>query len=113
MKHNNPSGVAYGQTLAEAYDRANMADRIAAFGGCLAVNRAMDKATAEMVSENYLEVVVAPEYQESTVDILKHRANLRIVRVPRMDRLAEYRCFRLAVTESSQHSTDRGQLSSG
>ena len=91
MKHNNPSGVAYGQTLAGAYDRANIVDRIAAFGGCLAVNRAMDKTTAEMVSENYLEVVVAPEYEETTVDILKRRANLRVVRVPRMDRLAEYR----------------------
>jgi phosphoribosylaminoimidazolecarboxamide formyltransferase/IMP cyclohydrolase len=91
MKHNNPSGVARGKTLAEAYDLANMADRIAAFGGCLAVNRAMDKATAEMVSENYLEVVVAPEYEESTVEILKRRANLRIVKVPRIDRLAEYR----------------------
>jgi len=91
MKHNNPSGVAYGQTLAEAFDRANMADRIAAFGGCLVVNRALDKATAEMVSENYLEVVTAPEYEESTVDILKRRANLRIIRLPRMDRLAEYR----------------------
>jgi len=94
MKHNNPSGVAYGQTLAEAYDRANMADRIAAFGGCLVVNRAMDKTTAEMVSENYLEVVVAPEYEESTVEILKRRANLRIMRVPRIDRLAEYREIR-------------------
>ena len=94
MKHNNPSGVARGKTLAEAYGLANMADRIAAFGGCLAVNRAMDKATAEMVSENYLEVVVAPEYEDSTVEILKRRANLRIVKVPRMDRLAEYRDLR-------------------
>ncbi|MCX5914340.1 MAG: IMP cyclohydrolase [Deltaproteobacteria bacterium] len=94
MKHNNPSGVARGQTLAEAYGLANMADRIAAFGGCLAVNRAMDKATAEMVSENYLEVVAAPEYEDSTVEILKRRANLRIVKVPRMDRLAEYRDLR-------------------
>jgi phosphoribosylaminoimidazolecarboxamide formyltransferase / IMP cyclohydrolase len=94
MKHNNPSGVARGKTLAEAYGLANMADRIAAFGGCLAVNRAMDKATAEMVSENYLEVVVAPEYEECTVEILKRRANLRIVKVPRIDRLAEYRDLR-------------------
>jgi phosphoribosylaminoimidazolecarboxamide formyltransferase/IMP cyclohydrolase len=94
MKHNNPSGVAYGRTLAEAYERANMADRIAAFGGCLVVNRAMDKETAERVSENYLEVVVAPEYEESTVDILKRRANLRILRVPRINRLAEYRDMR-------------------
>jgi phosphoribosylaminoimidazolecarboxamide formyltransferase/IMP cyclohydrolase len=94
MKHNNPSGVAYGGTLAEAYERADMADRIAAFGGCLVVNRPMDKATAERVSQNYLEVVVAPEYEESTVDILKRRANLRILRLPRIDRLAEYRGFR-------------------
>ncbi len=94
MKHNNPSGVARGKTLAEAYGLANMADRIAAFGGCLAVNRAMDKATAEMVSENYLEVVVAPEYEDTTVEILKRRANLRIVKVPRIDRLAEYRDLR-------------------
>lgn len=100
MKHNNPSGVALGRTLAEAYGRANMADRIAAFGGCLAVNRALDKATAQMVSENYLEVVVAPEYEEGTVDILKKRANLRIVRVPRMDRLAEYRDVRFVDIKS-------------
>jgi phosphoribosylaminoimidazolecarboxamide formyltransferase/IMP cyclohydrolase len=91
MKHNNPSGVAYGATLVEAYDRANLADRIAAFGGCLIVNRAMDKATAGRVSENYLEVVGAPEYEEGAVDILMRRKNLRIVRIPRMDRLAEYR----------------------
>ena len=91
MKHNNPCGVAYGKTLAEAYNLANMADRIAAFGGCLAVNRPLDKATAEMVSENYLEVVAAPEYEEGAVEILKRRANLRIVKVPRMDRLADYR----------------------
>ncbi len=94
MKHNNPSGVAYGSTLAEAYSRADLADRIAAFGGCLAVNRAMDKATAEMISEHYLEVVVAPDYEESTVDILKRRGNLRILRVPRIERLAEYRQVR-------------------
>jgi len=94
MKHNNPSGVAYGATLVDAYDKANLADRIAAFGGALAVNRPLDRATAEMISENYLEVVAAPEYAEGTVEILKSRKNLRIVRVPRMDRLAEYRNLR-------------------
>jgi AICAR transformylase/IMP cyclohydrolase PurH len=40
-----------------------MADRIAAFGGCLVVNRPMDKAAAELVSENYLEVVAAPDFE--------------------------------------------------
>ena len=47
VKHNNPCGVAYGNTLSEAYDKANMADRIAAFGGCAIFNRPMDLATAE------------------------------------------------------------------
>jgi phosphoribosylaminoimidazolecarboxamide formyltransferase/IMP cyclohydrolase len=94
MKHNNPCGVAYGATLAEAYDRANMADRIAAFGGCLAVNRTLDKTTAEMVSENYLEVVAAPEYEDGAVAILERRKNLRILRVPGMDRLSGYRDVR-------------------
>ena len=94
MKHNNPCGVAYGKTVAEAYDRANMADRIAAFGGCLVVNRPMDKTTAEMVNNNYLEVVGAPDFEEGVFDILAKRKNLRIVRISRIDQLEKYRSFR-------------------
>jgi len=90
VKHNNPCGVAYGATLTEAYDKANMADRIAAFGGCALFNRPLDEATAEMVSENYLEVVAAPDYEEGALDILSKRTNLRILRINRMDRLSEY-----------------------
>jgi phosphoribosylaminoimidazolecarboxamide formyltransferase/IMP cyclohydrolase len=90
VKHNNPCGVAYGTTLAEAYDRANMADRIAAFGGCALFNRPVDLATAELITQNYLEVVAAPEYEEGTVEKLARRANLRIIRVARMDRLSDY-----------------------
>jgi len=91
LKHNNPCGAAHGSSLAEAYDRANMADRIAAFGGCVVFNQPVDKAAAELVAENYLEVVAAPEYEAGTVEILKRRANLRIVQVSRMDRLTDYR----------------------
>lgn len=90
LKHNNPCGAAYGRTLAEAYRRANRADRIAAFGGCLVLNRPVDKETAELISENYLEVVGAPDYEEGTLDILKSRANLRIIQLARIDRLTEY-----------------------
>ena len=94
VKHNNPCGVAYGATVSEAYHRANMADRIAAFGGCALFNRPVDKAAAEMVSENYLEVVAAPDFEEGAVDILARRSNLRIIRVAGMDRLREYADFR-------------------
>ena len=100
VKHNNPCGAAYGKTLADAFQRANMADRIAAFGGCAAFNRSMDRATAEAVSENYLEVVVAPEFDEGVIDILKKRKNLRIIRINRMDKLEQYRNTRFVEFKS-------------
>ena len=91
LKHNNPCGAAYGRTVYEAYDRANMADRIAAFGGCLVVNRPMDKEAAELANSNYLEVVAAPDYEEGTVAILSRRKNLRIIRLEKIAELAKYR----------------------
>lgn len=94
LKHNNPCGAAYGKTVSEAYDRANMADRIAAFGGCLVVNRPMDKTTAEMVNNNYLEVVGAPDFEEGAFEILAKRKNLRIVRISKIDQIEKYRSFR-------------------
>ena len=94
LKHNNPCGAAYGSSLSEAYDKANRADRIAAFGGCALFNKAVDTATAEMISKNYLEVVAAPDFEEGSVDILARRANLRIMRIPRMDSLADYAAMR-------------------
>ncbi|TAN40148.1 MAG: IMP cyclohydrolase [Nitrospirae bacterium] len=94
LKHNNPCGVAYGATVSDAYAKANMADRIAAFGGCLVVNRAMDRATADMVSNNYLEVVAAPDFEEGVVAILSKRKNLRIVKINRISNLELYRSSR-------------------
>jgi phosphoribosylaminoimidazolecarboxamide formyltransferase/IMP cyclohydrolase len=115
MKHNNPCGVAYGETLAKAYDRANMADRIAAFGGCAAFNRPLDKTTADLVSQNYLEVVVAPDFEEGTLEILKKRKNLRIIKIGRIEGLGRYRTFRFVdfkslidggiVVQQSSHNT--------
>ncbi|MBW1714916.1 MAG: IMP cyclohydrolase [Deltaproteobacteria bacterium] len=91
VKHNNPCGVAYGSTIADAYQKANMADRIAAFGGCAAFSRAIDKETAELISENYLEVVAAAEFEDKTVSILSKSPNLRIIKISKIARLAEYR----------------------
>ena len=94
LKHNNPCGAACGDTLASAYDRANRADRIAAFGGAVIMNRPCDKATAELLSQNYLEVVCAPDFEAGTLEILAARKNLRVVRISRIDRLAEYEKYR-------------------
>ena len=94
MKHNNPSGVAYGEDIAQAYHRAFMADLIAAFGGAAVLNRPVSKAAAEMMNELYLEVVAAPDYEEGALEILKQRKNLRILRIPRMERLDQWRDLR-------------------
>ena len=69
VKHNNPCGVAKGSTITEAYYRAFRADRIAAFGGCAALNRPVDNETAEMISNLYLEVIVAPDFVEGSVEV--------------------------------------------
>ncbi len=90
VKHNNPCGVAYGESLAEAYYRANMADRVAAFGGCAVFSRPMDKDTAELVSQNYLEVVVAPEFEDGTVELLSKRKDLRIIRIKGISEIEKY-----------------------
>ncbi len=90
MKHNNPSGVALDDTLSGAYEKADMADRVAAFGGAVVFNRCMDLPTAEAVAANYAEVVAAPGYDEGTLDVLSGRKNLRVLEIARMDRLQEY-----------------------
>jgi len=94
LKHNNPCGAAYGRDQADAFNRANRADRIAAFGGAVVLNRACDLATAELLSQNYLEVVCAPEFESGTLEILGRRKNLRVVRIGRIDRLADYAAYR-------------------
>ena len=91
VKHNNPCGVAWGSTSAEAFSRAFRADRIAAFGGCLSLNRICDRETAELINRQYLEVVAAPEYDGEALDILRKKKNLRIVKIPGIEKLAALR----------------------
>jgi len=90
VKHNNPCGVARSESLEDAYLKANMADRVAAFGGCIAMNRSLDKATAEAVSNQYSEVVVAPDFEEGVMDILSRKKNLRVVKIGNIDRLESF-----------------------
>ena len=91
VKHNNPCGVAQGSSISEAYQKADRADRVAAFGGCAVFNRSVDMTTAELVAQNYLEVVAAPDFEEGTLPLLAERANLRIVRINRIDNLTPFR----------------------
>ena len=90
IKHNNPCGVAQDESLSAAFNRSYRADRIAAFGGAVVVNRTLDRGTAELIAGQYFEVVAAPDYGDGAVEILKKRKNLRIIEIPRIDRLEQY-----------------------
>ena len=94
LKHNNPCGAAMDDNLADAYNKANRADRIAAFGGAVILSKAVDIATAKMMADNYLEVVCAPDFEEGVLEILARSKNLRVIRMAGIDRLAEFEKFR-------------------
>ena len=90
VKHNNPCGAARASSLAEAYRKANMADRVAAFGGAIALNREVDRDTAALIIENYAEVVVAPEFGPGAMELFARKKNLRVMRIGTMARLREF-----------------------
>ncbi len=90
VKHNNPCGVALADSLVDAYLKANMADRVAAFGGCIALNRAVDRATAEAIVQQYAEVVVAPDFESGVMDVFAAKKNLRVVKISNIERLQSF-----------------------
>ncbi|MGD9978982.1 MAG: bifunctional phosphoribosylaminoimidazolecarboxamide formyltransferase/IMP cyclohydrolase [Hyphomonadaceae bacterium] len=79
IKHANPCGVAEGANLLEAYKRAFECDSVSAFGGIVALNKPLDKATAEAIAEIFTEVVIAPEADEDAVAVFAKKKNLRLL----------------------------------
>ena len=90
VKHNNPCGVAQAETLEQAYVKANLADRVAAFGGCIAVNRSVDLAAAEAICSQYAEVVVAPDFEPGVMEVFSRKKNLRVIRIGNINRLQDF-----------------------
>ncbi|NLP42633.1 MAG: bifunctional phosphoribosylaminoimidazolecarboxamide formyltransferase/IMP cyclohydrolase [Veillonellaceae bacterium] len=79
IKHTNPCGTGIGNDLAEAYSKAYQTDPVSAFGGIVALNRLVDKATAEKISELFVEAVIAPSYEKQALDILSQKKNIRLL----------------------------------
>ncbi len=82
LKHANPCGVAIGGSLVEAYTKAFNADAISAFGGIVALNQAIDEATAKELTKTFLECVVAPDCSPEARDILAKKSKVRILLLP-------------------------------
>lgn len=81
IKHTNPAGVGQAPTSEEAYRKALATDPLSAFGGIVAFNRKVDEAAAKSVIEIFTEVVIAPGFSDSALDVLKTKKNLRVLRV--------------------------------
>ncbi len=88
LKHNNPCGAAWSDDgLFTALSRAFTSDRIAAFGGTIVVNRALDKDCAEFINSSYFEVIAAPDFTAEALAVLTAKKNLRIIRIPALAEL--------------------------
>lgn len=85
IKHSTPCGVAIGNTGYESYMKAYEADPQSIFGGIVAVNYKVDKATAEQMHKIFLEIVAAPDYDDDALEVLKKKKNLRILKLKNLD----------------------------
>ena len=83
MKHTNPCGLASAATISEAFITAYAVDPLSAFGCVIALNRDCDLATAEKIAENFVEVVIAPEFSKEAYDLLSKKKNIRLMKVGR------------------------------
>jgi phosphoribosylaminoimidazolecarboxamide formyltransferase/IMP cyclohydrolase len=93
VKHTNPAGTAVGNSAEEAYRRALATDPTSAFGGIVAFNAAVDEAAARAVVEIFTEVIIAPDYDSTALEILKTKKNLRVLRagIPEQKEGLEYK----------------------
>ncbi|HEX7218417.1 MAG TPA: bifunctional phosphoribosylaminoimidazolecarboxamide formyltransferase/IMP cyclohydrolase [Burkholderiales bacterium] len=82
VKHANPCGVAIGKDLADSYQKAFACDPVSAFGGILAFNRALDRATAEAIGKQFAEVIIAPRVEAEAQKAFAAKENLRVLEVP-------------------------------
>ncbi len=85
IKHANPCGVGIDSTALGAYKKAFATDRTSAFGGIIAFNRALDPQTAEAVSKQFVEVVIAPNVNEDAREIFSKKQSVRVLEVPLAD----------------------------
>lgn len=79
VKHNNPCGVAIGEDALDAYRKALACDPVSAFGGVIALNRPIGAELAEALHENFVEVLIAPGYEDAALDVLQRKEAIRIL----------------------------------
>jgi phosphoribosylaminoimidazolecarboxamide formyltransferase / IMP cyclohydrolase len=81
VKHMNPCGVAVGSDMHGAYQKAFVCDTVSAFGGIIALNRALDRATAEAIAKIFVEVIIAPAVDADALEVMSTKPNVRVLTV--------------------------------
>src|SRR5919201_1638988 len=79
VKHNNPCGVAVAERIEDAYEMALACDPLSAFGGVITLNRGLERALAERLHQNFVEVLIAPAYDDEALEVLKQKEAVRIL----------------------------------
>ncbi len=93
VKHANPCGVATADTISQAFFKANAADPTSIFGGIVASNRTIDKATAEQIHNIFIEIVVAPDFDKEALDILTQKPNIRLLKLESIGKPIPKNCY--------------------
>jgi phosphoribosylaminoimidazolecarboxamide formyltransferase / IMP cyclohydrolase len=81
VKHNNPCGCAFGESALRAYERAFACDPTSAYGGVIALNRRVDLACARALSEQFIEVLLAPGFDTDALEVLTEKKNVRLLKL--------------------------------
>lgn len=82
LKHMNPCGIGQADNIEAAWDNAYAADPVSIFGGIVVLNREVDLATAEKMSQIFLEIIIAPSYAPDALEVLCQKKNLRLLALP-------------------------------
>lgn len=86
VKHANPCGVASADNIYDAYIRAYNSDPVSIFGGIVAANRRIDKATAQEMVKIFLEIIIAPSFSDEALEVLRAKTNLRVLELKDLDK---------------------------
>ncbi|MCK4905131.1 bifunctional phosphoribosylaminoimidazolecarboxamide formyltransferase/IMP cyclohydrolase [bacterium] len=93
MKHMNPCGLACHDNLLQAYKNAHLCDPLSAFGSIVSFNRKVPKDVAEEITKTFVEVVIAPDYEDEAIKVLQEKQALRIIKMPvALSSQTEIRC---------------------
>ncbi|GFN33280.1 bifunctional phosphoribosylaminoimidazolecarboxamide formyltransferase/IMP cyclohydrolase [Paenibacillus xylaniclasticus] len=118
VKHMNPCGVGIGKDIHEAYQKAYAADPTSIFGGIVAANRTIGADTAELLSQIFLEIIIAPDFTPEALEILTKKKNIRLLKLGELQAAGERKPELLVtsvdggmlVQESDVHSLTEADL---